>query len=120
MVSIYLKDLTSNANDFRSQSGAYELTLVIGDALLQNSLSWKLNDAMQLTFHEEAQAAFDRQDLYRPKKEIIHQFRQEEKRPPEIVSLVFSGLTLLPLLILLFSVRDSRLRLIDLPSSFSG
>lgn len=94
-------DLTSNAQDFRHQSGLYELSLIIGDALLENSLTWKLNDALQLTFHDDGQSDKDFSDLYRPRKEIIHQFREEEKRPPAIVSTVFSGLTVLPLFILL-------------------
>lgn len=99
------KDLTSNAQDFRHQSGLYELSLIIGDALLENSLTWKLNDALQLTFHDDGQSDKDFSDLYRPRKEIIHQFREEEKRPPAIVSTVFSGLTVLPLFILLILVK---------------
>ena len=47
----------------------------------------------------------DNLDLYSPKPEIIHQFRKDEQRPAAIVSLVFSGLTLLPLLILIVLVR---------------
>lgn len=112
-------DFTTNANDFRHQSGAYELTLVVGDALLQNSFAWKLNDPIQLTFHEEAQTGTDRQDLYRPKKEIIHQFREEEKRPPAVVSMVFSGLTLLPLLILLILWLKLGFNLSGLPLGLS-
>jgi oligosaccharyltransferase complex subunit delta (ribophorin II) len=96
--------LTTNANDFRHQSGAYELALVIGDALVQNSFAWKVNDQTQLKFHDDSKPDTDHQDLYRPKKEIIHQFREQEKRPPTIVSLVFSGLTVFPLLILLILV----------------
>jgi len=96
-------DLTTNANDFRHQAGAYELVLIIGDSLLQNAFTWKLNDNVQLSFHEDSVADKDHKNLYVPKKEIIHQFRVDEKRPATIVSLVFSGLTLLPLLILLIS-----------------
>jgi len=94
-------DLTSNANDFRHQSGDYNLVLITGDALLQNAFEWKLNDNIKLTFHEDAIPDKDHQSLYLPRPEITHQFNPAEKRPPTIVSLVFSGLTLLPLLILL-------------------
>ncbi|CAF0853507.1 unnamed protein product [Adineta ricciae] len=96
-------DLTSNAADFRYQSGAYDLVVIVGDSLLQNAFEWKVNDNVQLTFHEDSLADKNHQDLYLPRPEIIHQFRVEEKRPPTIVSLVFSALTLLPLLILLVS-----------------
>lgn len=81
------------------------MSLIVGDALLQNSFAWKLTDPIQLNFHEEAQATADRHEVYRPKKEIIHQFREEEKRPAAIVSLVFTGLTALPLLILFILVK---------------
>lgn len=101
--------MTNNANDFRHQSGAYELVLIVGDALLETSFTWKVSDAVQLTFHEDAQLDKDHSDSYRPRKEIIHQFRVEEKRPPAVVSMVFSGLTLLPLLILLILVSLSSL-----------
>jgi oligosaccharyltransferase complex subunit delta (ribophorin II) len=100
--------LTSNAADFRHQSGAYEMTLLIGDALLQNGCAWKLNDQLQLSFHDESLPEKDHRTLYEPKKEIIHQFRPDEKRPPTMVSLIFSGLTLFPLVILLLSVSDDR------------
>ena len=104
---MFSKDLTTNANDFRHQSGAYELSLIVGDALLQNSFTWKVIDPIQLTFHESDVSEKNHQELYQPKKEIIHQFREDEKRPPAVVSLVFSALTLLPLLVLLISVRKS-------------
>jgi oligosaccharyltransferase complex subunit delta (ribophorin II) len=101
-----LQDFTSNANDFRHQSGAYELVLVVGDALLQNAFAWKLHDQIQLSFHEESLLENSHQILYQPKKEIIHQFREDEKRPSTTVSLIFSALTLLPLLVLLVSVSE--------------
>ncbi|CAF1488594.1 unnamed protein product [Adineta steineri] len=94
-------DLTTNANDFQHQSGTYELNLMVGDALLQNGFSWKIKDTIQLSFHEESAADKDHSSFYSAKPEIIHQFRADEKRPPTIVSLVFSALTLLPLLVLL-------------------
>ncbi|CAF0773108.1 unnamed protein product [Didymodactylos carnosus] len=93
-------DLTTNSNDFRHQSGLYEIVLIIGDALLQNSFSWKIIDA-NLGFHEDAVSETRHTLSYTPKPEIRHMFRADEKRPPTVVSLIFSGLTLLPLLILL-------------------
>ncbi|CAF2756879.1 unnamed protein product [Rotaria sp. Silwood2] len=112
-------DLTTNANDFRHQSGAYELVLIVGDALLQKAFSWKLNDNMQLSFHEDSVPDTDHLSLYSAKPEIIHQFRVDEKRPPAVVSLVFSGLTLLPLLILLISWLKLGFNLSGLPLGLS-
>lgn len=73
---------------------------------------------MQLSFHEESVADQDHLSLYSPKPEIIHQFRKDEPRPAAIVSLVFSALTLLPLLILLVLVSEKK-TLISFISLFS-
>ena len=64
-----------------------------------------MNDQIQLSFHEENVADKDHASLYVPRPEITHQFNVPEKRPAAIVSLVFSGLTILPLLVLLILVR---------------
>ncbi|CAF4416946.1 unnamed protein product, partial [Rotaria magnacalcarata] len=68
-------DLITNANDFRHQSDTYELVLILGDSLLQTAYEWKLNNNVQLTFHEESLADKNHQKLYLPRPEIIHQFR---------------------------------------------
>ncbi|UJR30982.1 hypothetical protein I4U23_018493 [Adineta vaga] len=112
-------DLTSNAADFRHQSGAYELALIVGDSLLQNAFDWKVNNNVQLSFHEDSLPDKNHQSLYSPRPEIIHQFRVEEKRPPTVVSLVFSALTLLPLLILLVSWLKLGFNLSGLPLGLS-
>ena len=78
--------------------------LIIGDSLLEDAVAWKVSDQVQLSFHEESLPDKDHQRLYVPRKEIKYQFREDEKRPAAIVSLVFSALTALPLLILLISV----------------
>ena len=96
--------MTANAADFRHQSGAYDLVLIIGDSLLEDAFAWKVSDQVQLTFHEESLPDKENKRSYVPRKEIIYQFREDEKRPAAIVSLVFSALTVLPLLILLISV----------------
>lgn len=103
---IILQDFTSNANDFRQQSGAYELVLLVGDALLENAFAWKLHDQIQLSFHEDGLVEKSHQNSYQPKKEIIHQFREDEKRPSTTVSLIFSALTVLPLLVLVVLVSE--------------
>jgi oligosaccharyltransferase complex subunit delta (ribophorin II) len=112
-------DLTTNANDFRHQSGSYELVLILGDSLLQTAFEWKLNDRIQLSFHEESLPDKDHLSLYVPRKEIIHQFHVDEKRPPTIVSLVFSALTFLPLLILLILWLKLGFNLYGLPLGLS-
>lgn len=65
-----------------------------------------MNKNIHLSFEDGlAQPDKDHKNLYLPRQEIIHQFREEEKRPPNVVAFVFAGLTILPLLILLILVR---------------
>ncbi|CAF2113081.1 unnamed protein product [Rotaria magnacalcarata] len=112
-------DLITNANDFRHQSDTYELVLILGDSLLQTAYEWKLNNNVQLTFHEESLADKNHQKLYLPRPEIIHQFREDEKRPHNVVSLVFSALTALPLLVLLILWLKIGFNLSGLPLGLS-
>ena len=82
------------------------MVLLVGDALLQNAFAWTLHDQIQLSFHEEGVLEKNHQLLYQAKKEIIHQFRVDEKRPSIIVSVIFSALTVLPFLILFVLVSQ--------------
>lgn len=50
---------------------------------------------------------------YEPKAEISHIFRAPEKRPPQELSLAFSGLTLLPFLGFLIGVSHITILLIS-------
>ena len=46
-------------------------------------------------------------DIYGPKPEIVHQFRVPGKRPPEVISLFFAGVAVLPLLGLVYGLYNS-------------
>jgi len=93
-------DVGASAKDFSSQSGKYSMYLVVGDALIANPIAWELVD-MQLTFQGEPTPLASHQKQYEAKPEIVHMFREPEKRPPATVSYAFTALVLLPLLILL-------------------
>ncbi|CAM6034903.1 unnamed protein product [Sphagnum compactum] len=85
-------------------SGTYSVVLIVGDETMENSFVWTLasldldlpeapeGTALPPTVPVEVNARFA------PKPEIAHIFRQPEKRPPILLSNVFLGLTLLPLI----------------------
>ncbi|XP_046384499.1 dolichyl-diphosphooligosaccharide--protein glycosyltransferase subunit 2 isoform X2 [Ischnura elegans] len=95
-------DVSGRAGDFNHLSGKYSLDLVVGDATISNAISWPVADVL-LKF-SDSQAAEQPKEAspspYLPKPEIQHLFREPEKRPPVMVSNLFTGLVCLPLLIL--------------------
>lgn len=79
-------------------SGSYQMELILGDSVISNSLRWILGTCeVKLSSAPESVA----KSAKGPKPEIRHLFRPAEKRPPEAVSLVFTGLTVTPFLLLL-------------------
>ncbi|XP_050421298.1 dolichyl-diphosphooligosaccharide--protein glycosyltransferase subunit 2 isoform X2 [Adelges cooleyi] len=93
-------DLGVKAAAFKHASGVYAMDLIIGDSLLTNPVVWTFGD-IKLKFSEpDTPVAHSFEDFYKPKRLISHTFREPETRPPRIVSLLFTGLSLAPLLIL--------------------
>ncbi|GAB2252224.1 hypothetical protein Droror1_Dr00005071 [Drosera rotundifolia] len=84
-------------------SGRYDIELTVGDAVMENSFVQPLGHInLELPTAPEKAARPSPQPVdpylrYGPKAEISHIFRAPEKRPPREVSLVFLGLTLVPL-----------------------
>lgn len=93
-------DVGAKSKDFRNLSGKYTMDLIIGDAVIENPISWHLAD-VQLTFADDPLTAPSAESRYAKKPEITHMFREPEKRPPAAVSNFFTGLVLVPVLILL-------------------
>lgn len=93
-------DVGARAVYFQHKSGVYSLALIVGDSSISNSFRWHFAD-IELKFHEvKEQSAPNVNQSRTPKPEIIHQFREPEKRPPRFVSDVFSALCAVPLLVL--------------------
>jgi len=90
-------DLGAEMAEF-AQSGDYSLTLILGDAVVSNPLSWDIADLEINLPESDSQAS---QSIYQAKPEIKHTFREPESRPPQVVSSVFTLLCLAPLLVLL-------------------
>ncbi|XP_055871466.1 dolichyl-diphosphooligosaccharide--protein glycosyltransferase subunit 2-like isoform X1 [Biomphalaria glabrata] len=93
-------DVGSSAKEFASVSGKYNMELIIGDAVIENPFSWLVAD-VSITFPESGDVPADSSSQYAKKPEIKHKFNEPEKRPPATVSIAFTALVLLPLLILL-------------------
>lgn len=89
---------TAAAKSFGSVSGTYNVDLIIGDATLASTKVWTIA-FITLEFPDRQAAAESVKQAAKP--EISHLFRQPEKRPAEAISMVFTGLVLLPFLVLL-------------------
>lgn len=102
-------DFATQAKSFRHTSGVYSLELVVSDALIDNPIRWKLGEVnLQLVASETAATENEsRESLYAKKPEIKHMFRAPEQTPPALVSTVFAGLCLAPMLIMFILVNLS-------------
>lgn len=102
---VYHKEvnLPYRGKEFGYQSGDYLLKLVVGDLLLQEPISWTLGK-LNIQFNQDApEAELSWSQRYEMKPEIVHQFREPEKRPPVLVSQAFTVAVLAPVLVLLVS-----------------
>lgn len=81
-----------------AHSGTFEMELILGDSVMSNPIRWVLG-SVEVSLSSPGEQ--EKKSIKGPKPEIRHLFRAPEKRPPEFVSLLFTGLTLSPLLLLL-------------------
>ncbi|BFZ21356.1 hypothetical protein BsWGS_24394 [Bradybaena similaris] len=112
-------DVGASSKEFDSSSGKYSMELIVGDAVIENPFSWHLTD-VSLTFPESGETKADKQSQYAKKPEIKHKFNEPEKRPPATVSLAFTALVLLPLLILLILWIRIGVNISNFPLSLSA
>ncbi|VAH67493.1 unnamed protein product [Triticum turgidum subsp. durum] len=115
-------DFLGLVEKFYYLSGTYDLELSVGDASMENSflralgqLELDLPEAPEKAPRPPAQAV-DPLAKFRPQKEIEHIFRVPEKRPPQEVSLAFTGLTLLPFIGFLIGLMRLGVNLKNFPS----
>nr|XP_005990458.2 PREDICTED: dolichyl-diphosphooligosaccharide--protein glycosyltransferase subunit 2 isoform X2 [Latimeria chalumnae] len=94
-------DASERKSEFDSASGTYSLFLIIGDATLENPILWNVADVVLKFPEDEGASTIVSKNLFTPKPEIQHLFREPEKRPPTIVSDTFTALVIAPLLLLL-------------------
>jgi len=91
-------DIGGQLKEFKSASGVYSVSVVLGDATLTNPVAWAVAD-VDISFGEDAVAAAA--SPYVNKPEIKHTFRLPEKRPSELVSNLFTIICLSPILLVL-------------------
>jgi len=97
-------DLMSAGKDqFKSLSGLYSVSLIIGDATISNPISWNLCDVTLKLGESSEKSKSAAELLYSQKEEIKHVFRKPEKRPPVLVSQAFTLACILPFIGLLVS-----------------
>ncbi|KAL5561928.1 hypothetical protein UlMin_031675 [Ulmus minor] len=97
-------DFLGLVEKFYYLSGSYDIQLTVGDAVMENSF-FKAIGQIELDLPEAPEKAprppqlpVDPYSRYGPKAEISHIFRAPDKRPPKELSLVFLGLTFVPLI----------------------
>ncbi|KAG8446174.1 hypothetical protein GDO86_013866 [Hymenochirus boettgeri] len=93
-------DPSERKSEFDSASGLYTLYLMVGDATLENPILWNLADVLIKFPEEDTPTTIQSKNLFTPKQDIQHLFREPEKRPPIVVSNTFTALVLAPLLLL--------------------
>lgn len=111
-------DVGARASDFGYKSGVYSVELIVGDALISNSFKWLVAD-VSIKFTGETPK--DSGNLVRqPLPEIVHQFRAPEKRPARLLSDLFTGLCVAPLLLLFILWAKLRANVSNFPFSLSA
>ncbi|KAK6618090.1 hypothetical protein RUM44_002532 [Polyplax serrata] len=111
-------DIGAKSDDFDQLSGLYDVELIIGDAVLSNSFTWKLSSA-KLTFAGEPKE-LETQNPYKPRPEIKHIFREPERRPAKFVSNLFSALVCAPILLLFVLWARLRINVSNFPFTLSA
>ncbi|XP_053309811.1 dolichyl-diphosphooligosaccharide--protein glycosyltransferase subunit 2 isoform X2 [Spea bombifrons] len=93
-------DPSERKSEFDSASGTYTLYLIVGDATLENPILWNVADVVIKFPEEDSPSPVQSKNLFTPKPDIQHLFREPEKRPPTVVSNTFTALVVAPLLLL--------------------
>uniref|UniRef100_A0A1Q3FDT1 Dolichyl-diphosphooligosaccharide--protein glycosyltransferase subunit 2 n=1 Tax=Culex tarsalis TaxID=7177 RepID=A0A1Q3FDT1_CULTA len=112
-------DVGARSADFGYKSGLYSVELIVGDALISNSFKWLVAD-VNIKFGTDSPKESDNPQTRKPRPEIIHQFRVPEKRPPRLVSDLFTGLCIAPLALLFILWAKLRTNVSNFPFSLSA
>nr|XP_039273856.1 dolichyl-diphosphooligosaccharide--protein glycosyltransferase subunit 2-like isoform X2 [Styela clava] len=103
---------TASKEQFAGKDGKYSVHLIVGDAAISNPILWHVAD-ITLTFTGVTPTPTS-ESIYVAKPEIHHKFRESEKRPPAVVSTIFTFACLAPLVILLISWLKTGMNLSNL------
>lgn len=97
-------NLQVRSKDFNNLSGQYKLNLIIGDALVINSIDWNIA-TLSIQFGSQATSPTSNVADYSPKPEIRHIYREMEIRPHPLVSNFFTLLVIVPFVALFIMVN---------------
>ncbi|XP_063549015.1 dolichyl-diphosphooligosaccharide--protein glycosyltransferase subunit 2 [Cydia strobilella] len=113
----YKVDLNVGAisKHLKHRSGAYSLTLFLGDSAAAAPIAWHLGDVLLNFGHEVAREAPPSPRGLGALPAISHSFREAEPRPPRFVSDVFAVACAAPLLLLLVLWAKLRVNLSYMP-----
>lgn len=115
------------------------MEFIVGDASLSNSFKWYVAD-IQLKFSSQPKGnktpnaslslfvaytknsftAVNNTPVRTQRPEIVHQFREPEKRPARFVSDLFTGLCILPIVVLFILWSKLKVNVSDFPFSISA
>jgi len=110
-------DLGQAIQDFNSKSGAYSVSVILGDAVITNPTSWH---AANIDINFPDSESVKEAGLYEAKPEIRHVFREPEPRPSAVVSNAFTLLCLSPILIVLALWAKLGVNISNFPISLSA
>lgn len=115
-------DIGAKDPDFGYLSGEFHVDLIIGDAIIVNSLMWHVADLKLAAPSSDAKEDHlsSHASLYKPKPEIKHMFREPEVRPAAVVSNLFTALVCAPLFILLGLWAKLGINISNFPMSLSA
>ncbi|XP_065063674.1 dolichyl-diphosphooligosaccharide--protein glycosyltransferase subunit 2-like [Rhopilema esculentum] len=91
---------TTGKDSFNNLSGKYKMDLIVGDKLVQIPIKWNVA-TVSLSFAEEPKKTKKQARTTEPLPVIEHMFRVPDKRPPIIVSNVFTALIAVPFFVML-------------------
>jgi len=94
-------------------SGDYQVSIIIGDSLLVNSLVWPIG---QFSIDVSSTQKQNATDPFLPAPEIDHIFQKPDDRPSASVALIFSGLVLAPLFVIFLGLTTTGIRY-DVPAN---
>uniref|UniRef100_A0A7S3GIT3 Dolichyl-diphosphooligosaccharide--protein glycosyltransferase subunit 2 n=1 Tax=Palpitomonas bilix TaxID=652834 RepID=A0A7S3GIT3_9EUKA len=88
---------------FKYRGGEYKVEVIVGDSRADKAIVWAIG-TVKLEF---AKAAIKESNKLAPLDVIVHQFRQPEKRPAEVISMAFTGVIVLAFAIFVVKVMTT-------------
>jgi len=108
-------DLKVAGKELLFTTGDYDVELFVGDSFVENPFSWNLG-VLHISFPKNLHIE-QKQNVYSDKSPIVHQFQKAQDRPHLQFSLAFTGLVLVPWVILLIGLVTTRANISNFPSS---